>query len=158
MKVLFDTSVVVAGTLAGHVHERRAQPWLAAAHEGLIEALISYHGLAETWATLSALPVEPRIPPASALRLVLRLRDRMRPCDLPWSVYERALQRCSDRGLRSGSVYDALHLLTAEHWGAAVLLTFNSKHFLRLAGPDSPRILVPSDPPGLGALAEMQSG
>jgi hypothetical protein len=50
-------------------------------------------------------------------------------------VYNEALQRCTDRGFASGVVFDALHLVGAEHAGADALVTFNGADFLRLASP-----------------------
>jgi hypothetical protein len=60
------------------------------------------------------------------------------------------MRRCSDRGLRSGAVYDALHLVAAERWGADLFLTFNTHDFTRMALAPGPRIAAPPDPPGLG--------
>ena len=71
---------------------------------------------------------------------------------LTWEDYRAAIQRCSDRGLRSGSIYDALHLLVAERCGADLLVTFDTRHLLRLAGATSPQIVAPPDPPGLGPV------
>lgn len=61
MKVAFDTSVLVAGSLARHPHAERARVWLQAAREGRVEALATTHAFAETWATLTALPGDPRV-------------------------------------------------------------------------------------------------
>ena len=68
----------------------------------------------------------------------------VRPLDP--AVYDEALQRCADRGFSSGVVFDALHLVAAEHAGADALVTFNGADFLRLASPTSPRIATPGDP------------
>lgn len=61
--------------------------------------------------------------------------------------YLAATQRCASRGLKSGVVYDALHLVEAERAGADVFLTFNPSDFERLAVGLKPRIVVPPDPP-----------
>lgn len=63
MKVAFDTSVLVAGSVARHVHEERARVWFRAAREGRFEAITTTHALAETWVALTAIPVEPQQPP-----------------------------------------------------------------------------------------------
>jgi len=150
MKVAFDTSVLVACSMLGHVHEQRAAVWLDAARRGLVEAMASCHALGECWATLTAIPTTPRIAPATAERLVARLSDYLTAEPLSWQDYRVAIQRCGDRGLRSGSIYDALHLAAAERCGADLLITFDTRHFIRLAGATSPRIVAPPDPPGLG--------
>jgi predicted nucleic acid-binding protein len=149
MKVAFDTSVLVAGSVARHVHEERARVWFRAAREGDVLAIASTHAFAETWATLTAIPVEPRIAPAAATRLIERLARHVKPVALRWEDYRVALERCSDRGLRSGAVYDALHFVAAARQGAEVFLTLNTRHFLPFAVEGEPRIVAPPDPPAL---------
>ena len=58
-----------------------------------------------------------------------------------------ATERCASRGLKSGVIYDALHLVEAERTGADVFLTFNPSDFERLAAGSKPRIVVPPAPP-----------
>lgn len=69
--------------------------------------------------------------------------------ELSWDDYTAAMRRCSDRGRRSGAVYDTVHLAAAERWSADVLLTFNVQDFTRLSVESGPRILAPPDPPGV---------
>jgi predicted nucleic acid-binding protein len=152
MRVAFDTSVILAGSIAGHVHQDRAAAWFAAAQAGRFTAGATPHALAETWATATALPLEPPIAPALVQRMIDRFRSKVEILDLSWEDYHRAMQRCSDRGLRSGVVYDALHLVAAERWEAQVLLTFNLQDFERLATSGSPHILAPPDPPDVEAV------
>jgi len=149
VKVAFDTSVLVAASLVDHPHRARALAWLEAARNEELEGITTAHALAEVWATLTALPVEPRVAPAVAIRVVERLASHLRTIEVGWSVYRSALERCTDRGFRSGAVYDALHLAAAESEGANVLLTFNTADFLRLAGEGEPRIIAPPDPPAV---------
>jgi hypothetical protein len=51
--------------------------------------------------------------------------------------------------LRSGAVYDALHLVTAEVEAAELFLTFHIEDFTRLSEPGGPRIVAPPDPRGM---------
>jgi predicted nucleic acid-binding protein len=153
MLVAFDTSVLVAGTVVGHLDEARAAPWLAAARDARIEAFACQHAFAEMWATLTALPIEPRLVPAVASSVVERLSRHVKPRALRWSDYQEAMQRCGEHALRSGAIYDALHLVLAERIGAGIFLTFNVRHFTRLASGRSPlRIAAPPEPPGFGDL------
>jgi predicted nucleic acid-binding protein len=149
VKVAFDTSVLVAGSVARHIHEARARVWFRAARERKFEAITTTHALAETWATLTAIPVEPRIAPAAAERLIERLVRHIKPIALRWDDYRAALQRCGERGLRSGTVYDALHFVAAVRQNADLFLTFNTRHFISIATDDEPRIVAPPDPPAL---------
>jgi predicted nucleic acid-binding protein len=148
VKVAFDTSILVAGSIAGHIDEQRSRIWFRAAREGDIDAITTTHALAETWATITAVPIEPRIAPAAAARLVERLARHVKPVAVRWEDYRSALTRCGELGLRSGAIYDTLHLVTAARRGAEVFLTFNTRHFTPLA-VDGPRIVAPPDPPAL---------
>ena len=152
MKVLLDTSVLVAGLISHHEHESRAAVWLDAARRGRVRGAATTHALAETWATLTALPVEPRVAPPLAERMVDRLAEHLEVLELSQEDYRGAIQRCGDRGLRSGAVYDALHLVAGERWQADVVLTFNLQDFRRLAVEQGPRLTVPPDPPALDSV------
>lgn len=149
MKVAFDTSVLVAGSVARHVHEERARVWFRAAREARFEAITTTHALAETWAALTAIPVEPRIAPAAAERVIERLVRHIKPVALRWDDYRSAMQRCGERGLRSGTVYDALHFVAAARHEADLFLTLSTRHFIPMATDDGPRIVAPPDPPAL---------
>ncbi len=150
MRAAFDTSVVVAGRLEAHAHHRRARVWLRAVVDADIEAFVSRHALAETWAVLTRLPMTPRLSSIEALRVVERLlEDGFVPIDMTADVYDAALRRCADAGLSSGAVFDALHLAAAESVGADLMLTFNVKHFRPLVREGSPTILAPPEPPSL---------
>ena len=64
-------------------------------------------------------------------------------------IYREALDRSTSKGLRSGAIFDALHLATAEAAGVAAILTFNERDFARLSVTESPPIVVPPDPPAV---------
>lgn len=147
MKLAFDTSVLVAGLHRAHPHHGRAVVWLDAVAEGRLTGLATWHALAELWSVLTRLPKPARASPEQALQVVRRVRSvyDVRPVDP--AVYDEALQRCTDRQLSSGVLFDALHLVAAEHAGADALVTFNGSDFLRLTAPASPRIVIPPDPP-----------
>jgi len=108
--------------------------------------------LAQTWATLTALPVEPRVAPALAERMVDRVAEHLGVLELSHEDYRGAIRRCGDHGLRSGAVYDALHLVAGERWQADVVLTFNLHDFRRLAVEQGPRLAVPLDPPAIDSV------
>ena len=70
MKILFDTSVLVAAVVEPHPMHRRALPWLQRAKAEECDFVVASHTLAELYAVLTTLPVRPRISPAVAWRLV----------------------------------------------------------------------------------------
>ena len=149
MKVAFDTSVLVAGLHRAHPHHRRSFVWMDAVAEGRVTGIVTWHALAEFWSVLTRLPLSARPSPEQTLQLVDRLRDAFDVRALDAAVYGEALRRCTERNFSSGVIFDALHLVAAEHAGADALLTFNTADFLRLALPTSPRIAIPPDPPDL---------
>jgi predicted nucleic acid-binding protein len=149
VKVVFDTSVLVAALLTSHRDHPRAIVWLSAVAAGDIEGAVSVHALGEVWSVLTKLPVTPPIAPAAARLAIGDILSQFETVSLTTRLYVEALDRCVTRGLRSGAIFDALHLATAEAAGAEALVTFNAKDFTRLALPSSPRIVVPPDPPAV---------
>ena len=147
MKVALDTSVIVAGVVEAHPQHTRARWWLRARRH--LDRVASWHAYAEAWAVLTALPIEPRVSGEVAAAVLERVRHATRFVGPRAATYPAAISRCTARGLRSGAIYDALHLVTAEQEGAELFLTFNVEDFTRLAEPAGPRIVAPPDPPGM---------
>jgi predicted nucleic acid-binding protein len=147
VKAAFDTSVLVAALVEKHPHHRRAIWWLQGRRK--LERIAAWHAYAESWAVLTALPIEPRVSGEVAAAVLHRLRRSVTFVAAGSDAYPTAVARCSARGLRSGAVYDALHLVTAEIERATLFLTFNVEDFARLAEPGGPRIVAPPDPPAL---------
>jgi hypothetical protein len=71
------------------------------------------------------------------------------------SVLVAALERCSERGLSSGAIFDAAHVIAAEMAGAERILTFNGGDFRRLAATDTPPIVDPQSSDGATLLASL---
>jgi len=149
VKVAFDTSVLVAGLHRAHPHHSRAVVWTDAVAQSRLSGIVTYHALAELWTVLTRLPSPVRPTPDQALQLVRRVQGVFEVLSMQPAVYNEALQRCTERGFSSGVIFDALHLVTAEHAGAEALVTFNGTDFQRLALPTSPRVVIPPDPPDI---------
>jgi len=111
--------------------------------DGRITGVVTLHALAEVWSVLTKLPLVPRIDPVAAHKAVIDILSHVEVAPQSLGLYIEALDRCAARGLRSGAVFDALHLVAAEHAGADTVLTFNERDFVRLTEPTSPRILSP---------------
>ncbi len=147
MKVALDTSVIVAAVVEGHPHHARASWWMRTRQK--LERIASWHAYAEVWAVLTALPIEPRVSGEVAAAVLERVRRSVGFVAPRSATYPSAVARCNARALRSGAVYDALHLVTAEGEAAELFLTFNVEDFVRLAEPGGPRIVAPPEPPGM---------
>lgn len=149
MKVAFDTSVLAAALVASHRDHPRAMVWLSAVSEGALDGVVSVHALSELWSVLTKLPVSPPISPVVAWEAIRELLNRFDAVSLTVQIQMEALERCASKGLRSGAIFDAIPLATAEAAGAAALLTFNERDFTRLSVAAGPQIVVPPDPPAV---------
>lgn len=147
MLVAFDTSVIVAATLGQHHFHARAWAWLQAVETDRLDGTVCPHALAEVYSVLTKIPGA--LTYADARAVVRRLAQVFVVHAPNLETYELAVERCADRGMGSGSVYDALHLVHAEQARADALVTFNASHFLRLAQLNGPRIIVPPEPPSI---------
>jgi predicted nucleic acid-binding protein len=143
MKLCFDTSVLVAALVQAHPHHGLAFPRLKSVHDGRVAGAITTHALAELFATLTALPLRPKIPPADARRMMQRdIGAHFEVIPLTAEMYAEAVDVTVRQGLSSGAIYDALHLTGARSVGCNHLLTLNLKHFKALA-PGDPLIISP---------------
>ncbi len=134
MKVLFDTSVLVPA-VADQLpnHETALACFVKGTSRGR-QAVGSTHLLAETYATLTALPLPKRITAPEARRLVeVNFLSKMELVVLEVDDYRRALEMTSEQGLVSGQIYDALHVVAALKNKCSRIYTYNLRHFRRLA-------------------------
>jgi len=144
MKILFDTSVIIAALVESHPMHQRAFPWLKKAKEHHFELIIASHTIAELYAVLSTLPTKPRISPAVAWRLVHENIEAIgKIVSLTAGQYSSVIKKISERGLVGGITYDALIAKVAEKSKVEQLLTLNSDHFRRV-WPEGEKIIVSS--------------
>lgn len=144
MRVLFDTSILVAGFVASHPKHHSALPWLQRAKSKEIISIVSTHSLAECFAVLTRLPVSPRITSETANYL---LRENVikisKLISLSSNDYQNVLKHMAELGLPGGSIFDALILKAAKNAKVNKLLTFNLRDFTRLSPHDSSWIISP---------------
>lgn len=138
MKVCFDTSTLVAALLQQHPHHAIAFPRLKAVKDGLLHGYLTTHCLAELFATLTALPLKPRLLPAEAQRIMGQsILGHFVLIPLSADHYHEAMKMTVIGNLSSGAIYDALHLVGALSVGCSTLYTLNMRHFRSLAPGDS---------------------
>jgi predicted nucleic acid-binding protein len=141
MRDFFDTSVLVAAFWRGHAqHEASLRLFAAASKE---QSACGIHTLAEVYASMSALPVKPMIPPDQAFLFVEEVRQRLTLISLSEGEYLATLHQASEQGLTGGRIYDALLLRCAANCGAKHIYTLNLKHFKALAPGLAHRIRIP---------------
>ncbi|MCU0657584.1 MAG: PIN domain-containing protein [Polyangiaceae bacterium] len=149
MKILADTSVLIASLSASHVHHARARPWLKAAEEKRFELGLSVHAIAETYSVLTRIPYPAKFSAVKAKKALEDIAAIATVLDSDASLYFATVDRCVSLGLVSGAIFDGLHVVSAERWGADAVLTFNEADFVRLSLPTSPKVIVPPDPPAV---------
>lgn len=138
MNVCFDTSTLVAALLEKHPHHALAFPHLKAAHKGKIKAHLTTHALAELFATLTALPLKPRLLPHDVQRLIeSSILPHFTVIPLSAADYQAAMAATASQHRSSGAIYDALHIIGARNAQCKKLLTLNLKHFNALAPADA---------------------
>ena len=137
MKVCFDTSALVAALLQNHPHHSLAFPHLQAVQGGRCQGYLTSHALAELFATLTALPLRPRLLPADVQRLIqVSVLPHFELIPLGNQEYHNAMALTVAQNCSSGAIYDALHLVGARAAACEKLLTFNLRHFKALAPAD----------------------
>ena len=129
MKCFLDTSVLVESCLAQSPNFARADHLVNQKH-----CVTSAHALAETYATLSGDP-RLKIRPADAAQMVEDLTITLTILPFETKQYLALIASAPAKGIRGGSIYDALHAQTARVAACDEIHTLNINHFKHVA-PD----------------------
>jgi predicted nucleic acid-binding protein len=150
VRVLLDTSVVVAALLPGHPSHGEAIPWLSRAKSGAFEFLFSAHSLAEVYAVLTRIPISPPITPKLAGKLIQEnITSVANICTLTGEQYVALVDEMIDKSLGGGAVYDGIIAKVAEVANADLLVTLNVDHFHRIWPTNAAKIVAPGTMPAL---------
>lgn len=142
MKILFDTSVIIAALVENHPMHNRAFLWLKRARANEFELMLASHTLAELYAVLSTLPIKPRITPLIARKLIHEnIEPNSKIISLTPGEYKAVIKQISELGLAGGVIYDALIAKVAQKCKVERLLTLNIGHFSR-AWPGGEKIIT----------------
>ena len=134
MKVFFDTSVLVAASEQGHPHYGQALPALRRVTGRKDQGFMSVHSIAEMYAALTRLPVQPRIHPAEAVRIITdNILPHFEAVPIGKKDYVEALKLVGNGGWSGAKIYDALLMGCAARCGADRIYTFNLADFQLLA-------------------------
>jgi len=145
MKLLFDTSSLVAAFVQSHPVHTAAWEWLEQTLEGAHNGVVATHTLAELYAVMTRLPLRPAIPPTVALQLIEENLEGFHTVALSAADYRAVLRRLEKLNLAGGAVYDALIAQAALKAKAERLLTLNPGHFRRLGQDVEAIVLVPGE-------------
>ena len=136
MRRFFDSSVLVPVFYADHQHhESSARAFLAAGKDDFC----ALRTLGEVYATLTGLPLRPRITGREGVLILKQICERLSVISLGEQEYVSALESVSDT-IVGGAAYDALIARCAVKAGSEVLLTWNVRDFTRL-GPEVARLV-----------------
>ena len=137
MKLFFDSSVLVPVFYADHPqHASSAKLFLEAGKDDFC----ALRTLGEVYATLTGLPLRPRITGPEGISIVKQIRERLTLITLSEPEYVSALEQSSAGTIVGAAAYDALIAQCALKAGADILLTWNVRDFTRL-GPAVARLV-----------------
>ncbi|HEV3111349.1 MAG TPA: PIN domain-containing protein [Candidatus Binataceae bacterium] len=134
MNVFLDTNVLVAASEENHPHYAQARPALRRVALGEDKGFMGAHSIAEIFATLTRLPVQPRIHPVEAVRIITdNILPHFEVIPIGKKDYIEALRMIVDGGWSGAKIYDALLVGCAARCPADRIYTFNLGDFRLLA-------------------------
>ncbi|MCI0681345.1 MAG: PIN domain-containing protein [Gemmataceae bacterium] len=133
MRVLLDSSTLIASLLPDHVHHSVAHAWLSQAKARAFQLVVSGHSIAEVYSVLTRMPRTPRISPAVAWQLLSdNVTGFAEIVTLTGADYVALVNDLSMRGIVGGPVYDAIIAKAAELGQVDKLVTLNEADFLKV--------------------------
>lgn len=142
MKVLYDTSVLIAAILVEHSNHAAALSKLELATSGEVQGYPT-HSLAELYSVMTRLPPPLRVTPEEAVAILTDLTEYIEPITLVAADYQRAIALMAQLNLPGGGIFDAVIAQAALKASVDCLMTFNAKDFVRLGQEISALVQVP---------------
>ena len=141
MKILFDTSILIAAFVESHPKHKNALSFLIRAKNREFELFISAHTILEVYSVLTSAPFKPKITAEVAKKLIeTNIKTIAKIIYLTDKDYFRVVKKMSNSNLIGGIVYDAIIVECALNSKVDEILTINSKDFLRLTKDNSLKI------------------
>jgi predicted nucleic acid-binding protein len=144
VRILFDTSVLIAAVVEAHPAHAVAFPWLQRVKGKRDTGVVAAHSLAEMYAILTRLPVRPSISSEVARQVItVNVVDTCEVVALTVTDYVTLPDHLADLKIAGGAVYDALLLHAA--WKSEVdqVITLNARDFRRVYPTLADRIVSP---------------
>lgn len=133
LKILFDSSVLIAAFVESHPKHKSAVSYLIKAKNKEFELIVSSHSILEIYSVLTSAPFKPKITPAIAKQLIENnIKDLAKIVFLTDVDYLKILVKISTSNLTGGIVYDAIIVECAMNSNVDEILTLNPKDFMRL--------------------------
>jgi predicted nucleic acid-binding protein len=132
--IFFDTTVLVAASEESHPHYAQARPALLRVATGQDKGFMGQHSIAELFAALTRLPVQPRIHPVEAARIVTdNILPHFAVVPIGKKDYLEALNTMAGGGWIGAKIYDVLLLRCAAKCAVERIYMFNLGDFRQLA-------------------------
>ncbi len=133
MKILFDSSILIAAFIESHPKHKSALLSLTKAKNEEFELLISSHSILEIFSVLTSAPFKPRITPNIAKQIIdNNIKNLARTIYLTDKDYFKVIDRMNTLNFSGGIIYDAIIVECALKAQADEILTLNSKDFIKL--------------------------
>ena len=144
MKILLDTSILVAAMVETHPAHEQGFAWLKRVTDGPDKGLVAAHSLAELYAVLTTLPVYPPISPLDAWQLIRHnVIEKLEIVFLSEQDYIQVIEHLAALGIVGGATYDALILRAADNAGVDLVVTLNEKDFQRVYPYLADKVVAP---------------
>lgn len=142
MKILFDSSVLIAAFVESHPKHKSALPFLIKAKNREFEFIVSAHTILEIYSVLTSAPLKPKISPIIAKKLIENnIKSIAKIVSLSDKDYLNIIQKMCDSDLKGGIVYDAIIVECGLKSKVDEILTLNPKDFSRLTEDNPLRIM-----------------
>lgn len=133
LKILFDSSVLIAAFVESHIKHKSALSFLMKAKNKEFQLIVSSHTILEIYSVLTSAPFKPQITPIIAKQLIENnIKNIAKTIYLTDQEYFKILERMSKLNFSGGIVYDAIVVECGLKAKVDEIITLNSKDFLRL--------------------------
>jgi len=144
VRILLDTSILVAAMVEAHPAHEQGWAWLKRVTSGTDKGVVAAHSLAELYAILTTLPVQPPISPTDARRLIQHnVIQTLEIAFLSDQDYIEVIEHLALLGIVGGATYDALILRAAANAKVDLIVTLNEKDFRRVYPNLADKIVAP---------------
>jgi predicted nucleic acid-binding protein len=144
VRILFDTSLLVAAVVEGHSAHAVAFSWLQRVKDKADAGVVAAHSLAELYSILTRLPVRPSISPEMAREVItVNVLDICEVVALSAADYVTLLTHLAGLKIAGGAVYDALLLHAARKADVDQVVTLNPHDFRRVYPALADKIVSP---------------
>lgn len=143
LKILFDSSVLIAAFVESHPKHKSALSFLMKAKNKEFQLFVSSHTILEIYSVLTSAPFKPKITPIIAKQLIENnVKNIAKIIYLTDEDSFNIVDKMFNSNFSGGIVYDAIVVECALKAKVDEILTLNSKDFLRLTDKMSIKVSV----------------